>query len=223
MRLQAVGWQGFDCAEPKPQKPDPPQPRAPPHHPTPRTQTPPAHRAGSRFNHACRPNAAFHPAPGGKLAVRLVTDASPGDEVTICYSDLLAAPLEERREDLRARYGFECRCPRCEEDEASAAAAAAAAAAAVAAAVGPSDAAAAAAAAEAGEEAALLARAAGAVAAAGRRFFCAVRAARGARPPLERVTGACRLARGPGDSRVGSARGMLSSRRKRSTRACARA
>ncbi|KAI8462250.1 MAG: hypothetical protein J3K34DRAFT_502460 [Monoraphidium minutum] len=73
------------------------------------------YRAACRLNHSCRPNAAFHFAPGGKITLRLTRDAGCGTEIAICYLDAVASDGAARRAQLRARYGFDCACARCEE------------------------------------------------------------------------------------------------------------
>jgi hypothetical protein len=71
----------------------------------------------SAVQHACDSNALL-------LTVRnecrlyAWCDIAAGDEVTACYAQgLNLMALEPRRELLRARFGFTCRCTLCEEDE----------------------------------------------------------------------------------------------------------
>ena len=70
----------------------------------------------SLFNHSCHPNAAVyrHDADREKVQVRVLRDVGEGQEVALCYdSALYHMPTARRRELLRARWGFECGCPRC--------------------------------------------------------------------------------------------------------------
>jgi len=69
----------------------------------------------SLFNHSCEPSVdvAF---PGGTAAMELRArrDVAAGEELTISYLDS-ALPRAQRQEHLLKGYGFECRCPLCEE------------------------------------------------------------------------------------------------------------
>ena len=68
------------------------------------------------FNHSCLPNAAVYAAAEGKgrVQVRMIRDVAEGQEVAICYdSALLSREREYRQQQLMARWGFRCGCPRC--------------------------------------------------------------------------------------------------------------
>ncbi|XP_048213469.1 histone-lysine N-methyltransferase SMYD3 [Perognathus longimembris pacificus] len=66
----------------------------------------------SLLNHSCDPNCSivFN---GPHLLLRAVRDIKAGEELTICYLDVLMTS-EERREQLRDQYYFECDCIRCQ-------------------------------------------------------------------------------------------------------------
>jgi hypothetical protein len=68
------------------------------------------------FNHSCLPNAAVYAAAEGKgrVQVRMIRDVAEGQELAICYdSALLSREREYRQQQLMARWGFRCGCPRC--------------------------------------------------------------------------------------------------------------
>jgi hypothetical protein len=68
------------------------------------------------FNHSCLPNAAVYAAAEGecRVQVRMIRDVAEGQEVAICYdSALLSREREYRQQQLMARWGFRCGCPRC--------------------------------------------------------------------------------------------------------------
>ena len=52
---------------------------------------PPAviYQLGSRFNHSCRANAAYHFKPGGAFVVRTLVDVDEDQEICISYLDPL--------------------------------------------------------------------------------------------------------------------------------------
>ncbi|KAI0042507.1 SET domain-containing protein [Auriscalpium vulgare] len=67
----------------------------------------------SRINHSCMPNAMYYWIPESLTGeVRALRRIAPGEEITISYLEL-SASYEERREDLRERYGFACTCTSC--------------------------------------------------------------------------------------------------------------
>ena len=63
------------------------------------------------LNHSCAPNCvlAFD---GAQLEIRTLVHVDAGAELTHSYVDLCLC-TSERRATLRERYGFECRCERC--------------------------------------------------------------------------------------------------------------
>ncbi|KAF9902181.1 hypothetical protein BX616_002018 [Lobosporangium transversale] len=70
---------------------------------------------GALFNHSCRPNATVM--YEGKLqVVRALEDIETGQEICTSYVDNGVQRLE-RRQLLREKYFFECRCPRCGNDQ----------------------------------------------------------------------------------------------------------
>ncbi|KAI1317408.1 hypothetical protein EDD11_008472 [Mortierella claussenii] len=70
---------------------------------------------GALFNHSCRPNAIVM-YEGKVQLVRALEDIEAGQEVCTSYVDNGVQRLE-RRQLLREKYFFECRCPRCGENE----------------------------------------------------------------------------------------------------------
>ena len=79
------------------------------------------YRTLSRFNHSCAPNCTWsfvhesESKPGGgavSVNVRAIKPVKEGDELTISYVDPTVGRAE-RREQLWAKYRFECACPLC--------------------------------------------------------------------------------------------------------------
>ena len=71
----------------------------------------------SMFNHSCEPNVdVTFPENNGLLALVAAADVPRHTELTISYIDATMA-REARQEQLRFAYGFDCRCPRCVEEE----------------------------------------------------------------------------------------------------------
>ncbi|KAI4537005.1 hypothetical protein MG293_013208, partial [Ovis ammon polii] len=69
----------------------------------------------SLLNHSCDPNCSivFN---GPHLLLRAVRDVEAGEELTICYLDMLMTS-EERRKQLRDQYCFDCDCFRCQTQD----------------------------------------------------------------------------------------------------------
>jgi len=68
---------------------------------------------GARFNHSCVPNVNNHwDAARGQLVFRALRDIEGGEELCLGYGRLLAK-RDERRTELRAKFGFECACEAC--------------------------------------------------------------------------------------------------------------
>lgn len=68
---------------------------------------------GARFNSSCVPNVNNRWDPErGQIVFRAVRDIYPGEELCIGYGKLLAK-REERREELRAKFAFDCLCEAC--------------------------------------------------------------------------------------------------------------
>ncbi|XP_043860494.1 histone-lysine N-methyltransferase SMYD3 isoform X1 [Dromiciops gliroides] len=65
----------------------------------------------SLLNHSCDPNCAIV-FEGPRLFLRAVRNIQLGEELTICYLDVLA-PSAERQKQLREQYCFDCDCPLC--------------------------------------------------------------------------------------------------------------
>lgn len=65
----------------------------------------------SLFNHSCLPNAGVVQ-NSFRSEVRAVTDIEAGEEVLINYIDPLATS-DERKKDIKERYGFDCGCLAC--------------------------------------------------------------------------------------------------------------
>jgi len=68
------------------------------------------------FNHACAPNCAvYRDSSTGTTRVLLIRPVDKGDELTIHYSDeLILLPTHLRQRFISGRFGFECRCLRCQ-------------------------------------------------------------------------------------------------------------
>ena len=69
------------------------------------------------LNHSCEPNCSYegyYDAERGAPGIRVYAeeDIEEGEEVTISYVTR-TAPWEERRDKLKAMYGFDCACARC--------------------------------------------------------------------------------------------------------------
>ncbi|KAL1769896.1 histone-lysine N-methyltransferase SMYD3 [Sigmodon hispidus] len=69
----------------------------------------------SLLNHSCDPNCSivFN---GPHLLLRAVREIEAGEELTICYLDMLMTS-EERQKQLRDQYCFECDCIRCQTQD----------------------------------------------------------------------------------------------------------
>ncbi|KAK4507454.1 hypothetical protein PRZ48_001189 [Zasmidium cellare] len=74
----------------------------------------------ARINHSCAPNAhvCFYSPndhnPRGRMVIHTLKSLQPGEEVLISYFNILL-PQSERQQKAR-KWGFECRCPVCDED-----------------------------------------------------------------------------------------------------------
>ncbi|XP_060048091.1 histone-lysine N-methyltransferase SMYD3 [Erinaceus europaeus] len=73
----------------------------------------------SLLNHSCDPNCCIV-FSGPHLLLHAVRDIKAGDELTICYLDMLMTS-EGRRKQLRDQYCFECDCFRCQTQDKDAA------------------------------------------------------------------------------------------------------
>ena len=87
-------------------------------------QQPPHHATGSAvyalasmFNHSCEPclDVCF-PHNNAVVALTAARDIAQGEQLKISYTDF-SAPRAARQQQLSWAYGFECRCPRCLEEE----------------------------------------------------------------------------------------------------------
>ena len=67
----------------------------------------------SGLNHSCAPNCEVAFVEDNAVFVVATRDVALGEELTISYVDASGAD-DERREELRETYGFECACARCE-------------------------------------------------------------------------------------------------------------
>lgn len=75
---------------------------------------------GTFFNHSCEPNLVMRSSMadmGGAVAFYAKRDIAAGTELTIAYTN--DAPLELRQMQLRAQYGFECKCSKCLRESAT--------------------------------------------------------------------------------------------------------
>jgi len=68
-----------------------------------------------RANHSCAPNLSVSIPADGVAVVSMQRDARRGDALTLSYLSAanLSLPAHERRELLRTRFRFWCRCNRC--------------------------------------------------------------------------------------------------------------
>ncbi|CAJ1398952.1 unnamed protein product [Effrenium voratum] len=87
----------------------------------------------ARVNHSCRPKATlgdpqqvvssktpgFEPIDPLRKALIAIEDIEEGGEITISYlsDDDLLEPTQHRRVKLQSRYGFQCQCARCLDEE----------------------------------------------------------------------------------------------------------
>ena len=69
----------------------------------------------SMFNHSCEPNCTVAHSIDA-LEIYTLGHVAAGEELTISYIADLDQSVARRREVLRAAYGFDCRCPRCERE-----------------------------------------------------------------------------------------------------------
>ena len=69
----------------------------------------------SLINHSCAPSCCLSRL-GDSISVRTLRDHSPGEELTITYSDLYLSTSERQRQLLESRF-FLCQCPRCVSNE----------------------------------------------------------------------------------------------------------
>lgn len=69
----------------------------------------------SLLNHSCDPNCCIV-FSGPHLLLHAVRDIKAGEELTICYLDMLMTS-EGRRKQLREQYCFECDCFRCQTQD----------------------------------------------------------------------------------------------------------
>lgn len=71
-------------------------------------------RAGAFFNHSCDANvdARAKPERGSRFIFTTERFIRKGEPLTISYVDA-DLPKQDRLEQLKGRYGFECACPRC--------------------------------------------------------------------------------------------------------------
>lgn len=68
----------------------------------------------SRVNHSCAPNLCHVWDEDGFYYVFAAKDIRKGDELCTTYIDV-AQPRSQRQAILRDHFGFDCRCPACEE------------------------------------------------------------------------------------------------------------
>jgi len=69
----------------------------------------------SRMNHSCSPNCdVFH--RGDRIFVFALRSIACGEEISISYEPNIRQMKFGRKELLFNEFGFECRCPKCEED-----------------------------------------------------------------------------------------------------------
>ncbi|GLE02625.1 hypothetical protein PINS_up011466 [Pythium insidiosum] len=64
---------------------------------------------GAMVNHSCSPKLRGHTS---EMQFRALRAVAPDEELTHAYVDM-ALPRDTRQRRLKARYGFDCQCPRC--------------------------------------------------------------------------------------------------------------
>ena len=64
------------------------------------------------MSHSCLPNTRIFNSPGYKMVFRTSREVSAGEELTICYSQVIGS-ARERAHDFRDNWFFSCQCPRC--------------------------------------------------------------------------------------------------------------
>ncbi|KAJ8599490.1 hypothetical protein CTAYLR_010435 [Chrysophaeum taylorii] len=74
----------------------------------------------SKMAHSCLPNARFALSVSGELVYTAIRPIKKGDHITFNYNGAHAwfVARRERRAAMLERYGFECRCRRCEAPDA---------------------------------------------------------------------------------------------------------
>ena len=75
--------------------------------------------AAAKVSHACVPNTSYSSKRrDGKLEYRAIRAIAAGDLVTFSYiENVWTTPTADRRAELRANYGFHCRCAHCEASD----------------------------------------------------------------------------------------------------------
>jgi hypothetical protein len=69
---------------------------------------------GSRFNHACQPNATSAAVHGTGHVFKTLVEIEQGEEITFCYMDQLNyMTTQERRPQLQDRLSQDCKCALC--------------------------------------------------------------------------------------------------------------
>ena len=71
--------------------------------------------AANFFNHSCIPNA-FKIFSGRKLRIYSSQEINPGEEIFICYDELLGKPFNHRSEYLQENYKMTCLCKLCKNE-----------------------------------------------------------------------------------------------------------
>jgi len=71
--------------------------------------------ACSAINHSCEPNCEVGFIDSTDVIIIATRDIDENEELTIAYVPE-ELPVDERREELSTRYGFECHCAKCERE-----------------------------------------------------------------------------------------------------------
>ena len=66
------------------------------------------------MSHSCLPNTRIFNSPGYKMVFRTKQSVSAGEELTVCYSQVIG-PARDRAQDFRDNWFFSCQCPRCND------------------------------------------------------------------------------------------------------------
>lgn len=69
----------------------------------------------SWFNHSCMPNCLCINEVGRGKVIMAIRDVNEGEELTYAYVNILQ-DVEDRRQQLKAQYSFDCDCPKCKKE-----------------------------------------------------------------------------------------------------------
>jgi hypothetical protein len=70
---------------------------------------------GTRLNHSCEPNVRYHKEKNA-MVFKTTRDIQPNEEIFDSYINYME-PREFRQRELLRRYGFECKCTKCNREK----------------------------------------------------------------------------------------------------------